>query len=172
MNNLQNDIQEAIEKNLPAQVANKLQERLEELEEIESSYKDLTHDYKILEKSNIDLDDKVQELSNQLQQYKEQEKRLTFENQELKTKQQELQLRESLLELKEKHTQEKCNLVMEMYRIPFANRKFREETTTPTTVHNEVMQNAYDPASQAYRDMPLRQDHITDLTTITTKIEE
>lgn len=150
------DINESIRKNLPAQVAGQLEKRLEELEEKEKHLEEVLVANEKYRNEVVAMYEVRDDLCKQLQRYQRRDDKFCQDNtrlQEMLTENKVLRIR---LDLKEQFAKEKCDLMMTMYKIPFANRTLREKIIKDDyiTDYKEVSDGYDSNGCTKYKDEP------------------
>ncbi len=149
---IQKEIEEAIEKNLSAEVGGLLKKRLEKIEELEKENKDLND-------QNKNQSDQIKNLSKENESLKDREWSVNAREQQVEVREQKVTQIEHTLEihkLKENFANEKADLAREFLQTVFRPSAIRK--TMQKQVPYEYMGSQYDPNTGVTKEVPLK-DH-------------
>ena len=122
--NITTDIQEAIEKNLPAQVSSVLQARLAKCDLLEVEHRDMKEEMVRINNKNLELQAKIGNLEKQAALYEQAQQLM-----------QEAELKGQLVALREKHATERVKEMRDVVKDVFSNRQVTRVQMVDTTEH-------------------------------------
>lgn len=139
---MKKEIQEIIEKNLPAQVGDVLKKRLEHLETVEGQYNNLRNDYNTVKNINTELHSRILELEAKI----ETQDSLTVREKSLEQDQNSLDL--TLSNMERDCSNNKVDMMYVILGQVFASPVYRKTHTRGKTFVNQ-----YDNATGEYKDV-------------------